>query len=654
MNEGGPNSAFRRWAGRLRLAGVIGWVLVVIAAGVVLPSRARTGEWYREFSYFFLLATFLLWVSSVPRYWLDRERLRGLLSRHVTTLGLAAVLVVLLVFTSPPKFRVLADEVNLLGISSAMYDSRKTFNPTQAFFFYGGIQEELEHQWDIRPVFFPFLIHLAHVCTGYRPENAFLVNSLAGFAALSLWYFLLSRWFSTSLATVGMALLAVVPVFALWVTSGGFEIVNLAMALLAFLLLARLARATAEPASIDVSMPSDVASSIASAATQTVAEPTVAAVDAPAVAMVAPATHVGSGAATVSAPASTPAGEAEDPVEIAEFLGLTLVLLAQVRYESGLYLIVMIPLILFLLGWSGLSRITWRTFLLPVTVLPMIWHRLMIESRHYLLPGVTEVFSPTFFLKHLGPAWQFWSGARPEYGMIPGIFWGCLLALLAAGPYLWVHRRTLRRETRVVLSAATGAFLLYCGILLSYYMGDLTKQWTIRLGIIFLPSLIAPVVWGLSRLTDNGTRGGRAVVAVILALGILYWPVAGKNAYVREIIRFREFEICRAFLASRFPQKDVLLVTDYPNLFVPLRYSAVNIAWANQNERIIREKQRHLLYQKVVAVQVVSFRDHQPTPETGLNKTYHLRTLYQTQISGDHRLRFSEILPNQLPNDPNR
>ena len=42
----------------------------------------------------------------------------------------------------------------------------------------------------------------------------------------------------------------------------------------------------------------------------------------------------------------------------------------------------------------------------------------------------------------------------------------------------------LRRETRVILGAALVSFLLYCGILFPYYMGDPTKQWTIRLGII--------------------------------------------------------------------------------------------------------------------------------------------------------------------------
>lgn len=126
-------------------------------------------------------------------------------------------------------FKILADEVLLLGTSMVMHQEREVSYPIRATDVQGPFQ--LTHKVvDKRPFFFPFLVSLVHDTTGYRGTNPFWVNTALGFLFLGLvyvigWRLAGNRW----AGAFAVLLFAGLPLLAQQAAGGGFELLNLVM-----------------------------------------------------------------------------------------------------------------------------------------------------------------------------------------------------------------------------------------------------------------------------------------------------------------------------------------------------------------------------------------------------------------------------------------
>ncbi len=210
--------------------------LAAFLLGFVVPGRKTMTAWFHMTGYYSVLLSFLLYLSVLPYHEWTRTKLRKGLRKHRLALILALLFTVGAFLTSPPLFRILADETNLMGVAMDMYDTHSFRNPTEVVNFYGGVQDTKAWAWGKRPLFYPFCVSLFHTLFGYNAEvNGFAVNAVAGFGFLFSFYYLMRRWFSQFYAIIGMSLLAAIPLNVLWTTSAGFEILNAFFAVLAFL-----------------------------------------------------------------------------------------------------------------------------------------------------------------------------------------------------------------------------------------------------------------------------------------------------------------------------------------------------------------------------------------------------------------------------------
>ena len=192
--------------------------------------QAQLSNLYHASGFYLLFASFVYWTYlSLPRQF-NNTLLLLFIRQHGWVLLLFIVVVALMFLASPLQFRVLADETNLLGVANSMYQEHSFSNRTSALYYFNQ-QHKLDSEWGIRPNLFPFLIYVMHSIKGYSAYNGFAVNAIAAVSCLWAFYWLLSRFFQSSLAVLGAISLAAFPVFVLWVTSSGFEIVNLALAL---------------------------------------------------------------------------------------------------------------------------------------------------------------------------------------------------------------------------------------------------------------------------------------------------------------------------------------------------------------------------------------------------------------------------------------
>ena len=212
---------------RLWLLGLIGALVFCIARWVV-PTDSALNVVVKG-GYWLILLNFILFVGVLWR--LGRE---GWSQWKPGKAEIGAILLVLAVAGvwqahETRGFKILADEVLLLGTSMDLHYEREATYPIRATDVQGPFQV-LEGVLDKRPLFFPFVVSLVHDVTGYRPTNPFYVNMTLSVGFLALVFILGRKVGGTVWAGVlGVLLFAGLPLMAQQAAGGGFELLNMVM-----------------------------------------------------------------------------------------------------------------------------------------------------------------------------------------------------------------------------------------------------------------------------------------------------------------------------------------------------------------------------------------------------------------------------------------
>lgn len=141
---------------------------------------------------------------------------------------LAAVLLTAAVFCSVRvRFKTLSDETNLLAVSQSMARDKTCFNSTMAKYYYNNLHP-FNHEIPKRPLVFPFMVSILHTICGFRHQNAFAMNFIVMFLFLAGLYAAVRRTSDAGTAVAAMLLVIACPVFTVFGTSGGFDIMNTA------------------------------------------------------------------------------------------------------------------------------------------------------------------------------------------------------------------------------------------------------------------------------------------------------------------------------------------------------------------------------------------------------------------------------------------
>lgn len=223
------------------------WVLAAVTVAVVLIGRWAVPDklvapFVAKSGYWFVLAAFLAFAAALWRL-LRQDGLRITDSR--TAWAVAALLAVFTAVWHAHErfgFKILADEVLLLGTSMTMHYEREVAYPVRASDAQGPLQI-VERVLDKRPFFFPFVVSLVHDLTGYRPTNPFYLNAALGVVFLAL-VFVIGRVCGGSVwaGAFGVVLFGGLPLLAQQAAGGGFELLNLCMLAAVLLLSVRYLR----------------------------------------------------------------------------------------------------------------------------------------------------------------------------------------------------------------------------------------------------------------------------------------------------------------------------------------------------------------------------------------------------------------------------
>ena len=219
-----------------------------LAAGF-LPTP-RQAQWLFEHgAYYFLLALVAAW--TLKGWSLYGHHLKTWGPRRLAALVLAAVLTVMIFIHSPPRFKILADESNLVGLSMMMHSERVAAVPIEGFVT-DQRQADLVTAPDKRPLLFPFLVSVIHTLIGYSPSNGFLLNFATTLAALLSFALAASRLFGPAMALPSILMLASAPILSFYATGSGFEILNMLFMMLTFMVLLEVVDSEAAPDRVEL------------------------------------------------------------------------------------------------------------------------------------------------------------------------------------------------------------------------------------------------------------------------------------------------------------------------------------------------------------------------------------------------------------------
>jgi hypothetical protein len=294
------------------------------------------------------------------------------------------------------------------------------------------------------------------------------------------------------------------------------------------------------------------------------------------------------------------------------------ILLAQVRYESVVFLLPVALLVLW--GWWQERRVvlSWPVVVAPLLlVLYPLQHRVFTvrESAWELAsqPGYTQVFSPDYVGANFGHALNF---LLDTSGDVSNSLVLSILGLLAL-PFLglWVLR-TLRAATpgpapARALAVFTLGFAVWLGIMLCYFWGRFDDPVIRRLSLPLHLLMALAVVVVLNQL-DRGGRAWRWVLGfLVLALAARSIPSMARHAYTMAYNPGIEVDWRRDFIAAR-PERDYLVIDQDTVIWITHRVSSTPVLQARNRSELIEFNLRNRSFAAIYAYQRFNI-----DPETG-------------------------------------
>jgi len=198
---------------------------LTIGFGALTPMQAVI--LVQHVGYYFVLAATVAFVWALVRLWRTLPARERWAPRDVRLLLVSLVIAGLWQAHGFHGFKVLMDELVLNATAMSMHFDREVYVPLKTHEV-TGVYATLAGIVDKRPLFFPFLLSLCHDLTGYRPGNAFGLNAVISVLLLFFSGRIARRLGGHELAGIlAVLLLGGLPLLALNVTGGGFEVLNL-------------------------------------------------------------------------------------------------------------------------------------------------------------------------------------------------------------------------------------------------------------------------------------------------------------------------------------------------------------------------------------------------------------------------------------------
>lgn len=323
-------------------------------------------------------------------------------------------------------------------------------------------------------------------------------------------------------------------------------------------------------------------------------------------------------------------------------LWLNLCLLAEVRYETALFIL---PVVAVLVALKLVTAATLRPYAFvyaasPLYLLPRVWQSILRGNVPEQDPG-TVTFSLENFLhnahEYVQPILDPWQSFPSHSALLIG------LGLVGYARWLWwlwprVRNKDWSSRSRFALVVA-GWLLTQAVILFTYTWGRAQYPSAARLFI----ALDAFLSFGAAWVLTSALERFRPFVSILVATAVLlvYLPVAAQHRMLNRLTQTRESAATWSFF-ERLGEKRILIVTDRPNHFTIMSYGAMSFESARSDPYLLTAWERHL-FQDVYVIQRFKLSTKEPLPGYDIWRERRLETVLEFQNDADELIRVSRL-----------
>ncbi|HOX22820.1 MAG TPA: glycosyltransferase family 39 protein, partial [Elusimicrobiales bacterium] len=325
-----------------------------------------------------------------------------------------------------------------------------------------------------------------------------------------------------------------------------------------------------------------------------------------------------------------------------DLLWCTLLMLANVRYETLLYGAVICAVLLVFKRVHDKKRLLTLALWSVPFLLPMVWQRLLTLGG-YEQPAGTALFRLSSFLENLRAF---------VLGQINfGLPFNNLCNIAAIVLFEWVLMSFIWRKhddraalpLTVAISAITGINLLVC--FAHFFVPAYTHATSARLFLPFVAASAFAVAAFFAKIVK--VRGIAQLAAAVL-LFALYHPIAMERRFSSSLTLVHTTDQVYEQLAA-YGNKNILIIVDRPGLYTVMNYGAVTFKYANNNAIDILTSFRKRMFGDIIVIQEILYKGDIPKQGDKLLPCYTLQTLWEIQNSSTTMLRISRVTEDALP-----
>ena len=553
-------------------------------------------EYYKNYVFWFLTINIILWVISILKVYSSGsnnakesiDKFKVFIHSHKIAILMSFILMAASVNFCKPEFRIFADEINLLSDSQNLYEAQECYTTHSVLEYSNGGKIILAAVLDKRPALFPYLISIIHFLTGYRPENAFIINFLTGFLSLILVYYLIQLFWGKYWGISGILCLASYPLFIRYTNSGGFEVFNLLCSLIFFVCLYKFIKSPdalrAEVLLLFVPLLS----------------------------------------------------QSRYESVLALFIALPLVffVLPRKEYANLGYSFIIFPLLLVAPAWLRLitsNAESWQVDSLEGGF-GINWLFVNIKKALEFYFSGKSIYGINYILSYLALI-------------------GFVLFVYKLASNKPIYRENTVNKDKEFFSYKTfwlsvfAFYLLHALVRFIYSWIDLTNPIINRLGIIFLPFLVIMSVYLLFEISKKLNYCKYSIFIILL---IPYFSGCWSYINIKDSQPYLDFYSCKSLLEKSFPDKNQYILIHYkPNLYTPFGYNSVGYNYYNKPEinKLVKEFYSQNQSKFYLAFQMVDLKTKStyfPIPDD-----LDYENIFETIIDNAYILRVSKCVPQQ-------
>ena len=552
-----------------------------ILAGILIPRKSVL--FIFEYSgYYFILISFLLWMVSLLN--LYASKLKSLILQHWSVLLLCTTLMVFIFCMAPPKFKILNDETNLIGVSMSMFRSKTVSLPIQGFNL-NYKKPEYKNTIDKRPLLYPLLVSFVHGLRGYSAFNGFVVNFICGILVLFIFYLFIYSYFPRIYALLSILILASLPNFVMWVTSSGFETLNLFFIIFTIFLFSRVI----------------VTRNIHQAELLFLTLVLV----------------------------------SQCRYESVVFTTAILFLLPMLLKKESIS------------NWSIITFISPVLFI-PIIWLNRLYADLPVVNKLAAnvaqVPNLFEAFNFSNLISNTPPNLMVLLGLDPHLG-----FSGLISAMSIAGIYLMTKRlivdfRGADVHFKTMWFFGVLSFSLLYLIQASFYLGNMAIYTQNRFAMAYLPYMVLPAIYFVHEVLKKTNNNQKIFVSIFFVFHLIYfWPYGSQQLLINTGAIPYEYNKTLGYIKDNFKSNStILVISERPYLYTVQYSGAVDFTFANQNtEKILDQYRRD--FDHIIVLQKCLYKTQAPLASNRLSSKYPLIQLGILNLTRSEYLQISEI-----------